>query len=301
MQIKEYEAYTLKECLQQVRDDLGPEAVILETRKIRKGGMLGLGQREAVCIVAATGISVKDDLRESRSAPVASNAAGANGSAGAKSDASPVASSTSKTGSSKISGFNTGTILREPSRDMDERSASRAPARNGRSEGSSSPARPVPSPTAGQSAAISAARIAYTRLQAEQGREEETRRQADRQAGRQVEQDEQIPEYLSARTPAYPTAHTQEIRNPKLKIENPLEDRREDPREDRQFTLLEQAMREIREGLSALQRAQKESHERTVSAVVSAVTPAINAAGNMAQLAALAEADAPRFPDLYAR
>ena len=310
MQIKEYEAYTLKECLQQVRDDLGPEAVILETRKVRKGGMLGMRQREAVCIVAATGISVKDDLRETRSAPTASTAAlSASGTARAKSSASPVTASSSKTGSSKTSssntGSNTGTILREPPHDVDERSANRAPARNGRSEGSSAPARPTPSPTAGQSAAISAARIAYTRLQADQGREEETRRQA--------EQEEQIPEYLNARTPAYPNAHAQEIRNPKLKIENfvedqrkdhreyPQEDQREDPREDRRFTLLEQAMREIREGLSALQRAQKESHERTVSAVVSAVTPAINAAGNMAQLAALAQTDAPRFPDLYAR
>ena len=66
MQIKEYEAYTLKECLQQVRDDLGPEAVILETRKIRKGGVMGLGARDAVCIVAATGIAVKEDVAQAR-------------------------------------------------------------------------------------------------------------------------------------------------------------------------------------------------------------------------------------------
>ncbi len=68
MQIKEYEALTLKECLQQVRNDLGPEAVILETRKFRKGGLLGWGAREAICIVAATGITVQNDLSESHSA-----------------------------------------------------------------------------------------------------------------------------------------------------------------------------------------------------------------------------------------
>ena len=57
MQIKEFEAFSLKDCLQQVRNDLGPDAVILETRKFRKGGLFGLGARDAVCIVAATGIT----------------------------------------------------------------------------------------------------------------------------------------------------------------------------------------------------------------------------------------------------
>lgn len=64
MQIKEFEAYSLKDCLQQVREVLGPEAVILETRKFRKGGLLGFGARDAVCVVAATGITVKNDVKE---------------------------------------------------------------------------------------------------------------------------------------------------------------------------------------------------------------------------------------------
>ncbi|HZO89470.1 MAG TPA: flagellar biosynthesis protein FlhF [Chthonomonadaceae bacterium] len=71
MQIKEYEAFTLKDCLQQVRSDLGPEAVILETRKFRKGGLLGWGARDAVCIVAATGITVQNDLPSGRSGQAA--------------------------------------------------------------------------------------------------------------------------------------------------------------------------------------------------------------------------------------
>lgn len=60
MKIKEFEALTLKECLQQVRQELGSEAVILETRKFRKGGILGWGAKDAVRIVAGTGISVNE-------------------------------------------------------------------------------------------------------------------------------------------------------------------------------------------------------------------------------------------------
>lgn len=66
MQIKEFEGFTLKECLQQVRTELGPDAVILETRKFRKGGILGIGAKDAVCIVAALGITVQNDLPSTR-------------------------------------------------------------------------------------------------------------------------------------------------------------------------------------------------------------------------------------------
>lgn len=64
MRIKEYEATTLRECLQQVRGDLGPEAVILETRKAKRGGYLGLGSREVVVVVAGTGIAIEDAPRK---------------------------------------------------------------------------------------------------------------------------------------------------------------------------------------------------------------------------------------------
>ena len=60
MKIKEFEALNLKECLQQVRAEMGPEAVILETRKFRKGGVMGLGARDAIKIVAATGVAVQE-------------------------------------------------------------------------------------------------------------------------------------------------------------------------------------------------------------------------------------------------
>lgn len=64
MKIKEFEALTLKDCLSQVRQELGPEAVILETRKLRKGGILGWGARDAVRIVAGTGITVNGPARK---------------------------------------------------------------------------------------------------------------------------------------------------------------------------------------------------------------------------------------------
>src|SRR5262245_60182279 len=60
MKIKEFEALNLKECLQQVRQEMGPEAVILETRKFRKGGVMGWGAKDAVKIAAATGVQVQD-------------------------------------------------------------------------------------------------------------------------------------------------------------------------------------------------------------------------------------------------
>ncbi len=66
MLIKEFEANTLKDCLQRVREALGPDAVILETRKIRKGGLLGMGARDMVKVVAATGITVKSDSNPNR-------------------------------------------------------------------------------------------------------------------------------------------------------------------------------------------------------------------------------------------
>jgi flagellar biosynthesis protein FlhF len=66
VKIKEFEALTLKDCLSQVRQELGPEAVILETRKLRKGGILGWGARDAVRIVAGTGITVNGPAQQKR-------------------------------------------------------------------------------------------------------------------------------------------------------------------------------------------------------------------------------------------
>ncbi len=195
MLIKEYEAENLKECLQKVRDGLGPDAVILETRKVRKGGMLGLGSRELVCVVAATGITVKSD---NMAAPLPSQLSAA--AKPAPVTAKPAAVST-------------------PAANHSGAVASAARALYGRSGGSS--ANHVP--TGG--AAV-----------------------AERQ----------------------PLAANQESPRPGYRQDRPAEQ----PPPDR-FAFLERAMREIRDSLTALQREQREVHERTVSAVVSAVQPAV--------------------------
>lgn len=62
MLIREYEANSLKECLTQIRNELGPEAIILDTRKARKGGLLGIGAREIVRVVAATGLVPREEI-----------------------------------------------------------------------------------------------------------------------------------------------------------------------------------------------------------------------------------------------
>lgn len=54
MQVKRYEAIDMNEAIQLVKRDLGPEAVILSTRKINKGGArFGLFGREIVEVTAA--------------------------------------------------------------------------------------------------------------------------------------------------------------------------------------------------------------------------------------------------------
>ena len=195
MLIKEYEAENLKECLQKVRDGLGPDAVILETRKVRKGGMLGLGSRELVCVVAATGITVKSDS-------MTTNLPSQN--------AAP---------------------LKQPSP-----AARQTP----------SPA-PIGSSAATSGAVASAARALYGR----NGGTGSTVR-----TGGAVVAERQ------------PLATTQDSPLP-----GRFDDRSADQPPPDRFAFLERAMREIRDSLTALQREQREVHERTVSAVVSAVQP----------------------------
>ncbi len=48
----EFFGETLKDCLNQIRDRLGSEAVIVETRKVRRGGCLGIGGQDVFCVVA---------------------------------------------------------------------------------------------------------------------------------------------------------------------------------------------------------------------------------------------------------
>jgi len=53
MKVRRYEGRTYRDALAQVRDDLGPDAVILTTKELARGGLFGLFSRGAVEIVAA--------------------------------------------------------------------------------------------------------------------------------------------------------------------------------------------------------------------------------------------------------
>jgi len=52
MRIRRFEAPSVQEALLQVRQELGPEAVILYTKKLRKGGFFGLGGAEIAEVTA---------------------------------------------------------------------------------------------------------------------------------------------------------------------------------------------------------------------------------------------------------
>ncbi len=58
MKVRRYEAKTYRDALAQVRDDLGPDAVILTTKELTRGGLFGLFAHGAVEIVAATDVPV---------------------------------------------------------------------------------------------------------------------------------------------------------------------------------------------------------------------------------------------------
>ncbi len=58
MRIKRYVSRTIQEALDSVREDLGPDAVILHTRKARRGGLAGLFGRERFEVIAALDVNV---------------------------------------------------------------------------------------------------------------------------------------------------------------------------------------------------------------------------------------------------
>lgn len=53
MKIRQYRAATMQEAILKVKLDLGPDAVILHTRKVKEGGFLGFFTNEAIEVVAA--------------------------------------------------------------------------------------------------------------------------------------------------------------------------------------------------------------------------------------------------------
>jgi flagellar biosynthesis protein FlhF len=70
MRIKKYEAYTLQEALARIKKDFGPEAVILHTKKYKKGGVFGLFGREMTEVTAGIDINVDRPKQQSQAQPV---------------------------------------------------------------------------------------------------------------------------------------------------------------------------------------------------------------------------------------
>lgn len=266
MQVKEFEAYTLKECLQLVRDALGPDAVILETRKFRKGGLLGWGARDAVCIVAATGITVQDDFSFSRngSRNAASSSAPANGGA---------ARSPAQNGSDQA--------VVNASRALPTEAVVSAPAVN-----------PAPAP-----AGIGSARHLYARSAAAQTTPRPTNGAVALEERESRPAAAETPRQERSAPPVQERKQETETRAPATAAATRLDMER--------LASLERTMREIRDTLNALQQQHQETEERTVSAVVSAVTPAVVSAIVPAVASAVPAAPSrvveTAFPGLYDR
>ena len=63
MKARTYLANTMDEAIAAVRRDLGSDAVILETRTSRRGGVLGLFARSIIELRAATALEVRASRR----------------------------------------------------------------------------------------------------------------------------------------------------------------------------------------------------------------------------------------------
>ncbi|GMV97377.1 MAG: hypothetical protein AMXMBFR83_17350 [Phycisphaerae bacterium] len=66
MDLKTYQGNSLAEALEKVKKDLGREAVILHTRTVRKGGILGIGTRTFVEITASRSVNVLHPAERAR-------------------------------------------------------------------------------------------------------------------------------------------------------------------------------------------------------------------------------------------
>jgi len=66
---KRYRAETLREALEQIKQDLGEEALVLSHKRVRSGGVLGIGAREMVEVQAALDPGKVASERKTASAP----------------------------------------------------------------------------------------------------------------------------------------------------------------------------------------------------------------------------------------
>ncbi len=69
MQIKRFEAPSVQEALSRVKRELGPEAVILYTKKVRKGGFLGLWASEQIEVTAGVDVPILEPPQALAPAP----------------------------------------------------------------------------------------------------------------------------------------------------------------------------------------------------------------------------------------
>ncbi len=75
MGVKTYQAYTIAEALWAAKRDLGSEAVILDTRTFRRGGMLGIGRRTIFELTATDGDRAEVGAQRTGTSSSAANAA----------------------------------------------------------------------------------------------------------------------------------------------------------------------------------------------------------------------------------
>jgi flagellar biosynthesis protein FlhF len=246
MQIKEFEAFSLKECLQQVRGELGPDAVILETRKTRKGGLLGLGARDAICVVAATGISVNDNPPRERTEP----------------RREPRAEARTESGPQRSQAAAPSAQAAPAPRPAAHAAAYASAAQSSASAPSAS--QPAARPTAEERAAQIVAAVAARNAFAGSAQTPAPSRPAtssvvmEREPALREKQEVEPLQSRAIKQPARPAAASE----PAAPMAVGDRDR---------LQTLEQYMNEIKASLAALQRENREGQARTVSAVVSAV------------------------------
>src|SRR5699024_8228688 len=69
MKVKKYTAPTMPEAMNRIRKELGPEAVILNSREIFKGGFLGLFKKRNIEVVAALDPEPKATSKQNEAKP----------------------------------------------------------------------------------------------------------------------------------------------------------------------------------------------------------------------------------------
>ena len=64
MQVKTYRAPSIQDALRMVRDDLGPDAAVLQTREIKRSWLSWFGKGPQVEVSAARGLAIPSQLRQ---------------------------------------------------------------------------------------------------------------------------------------------------------------------------------------------------------------------------------------------